>query len=204
MQVITTHAPHPFRLALQKLRGIGILLIAIASTNGGWSAEPGKTKHFGYSIQWLHFDYPADFVMDPKSHEGEAKYLAWFRSPDGSLKIEANSLGINDEQVAKIFGTKTPAESARSFAGEKARRTKHPGYDRFIEVKPDSVSVVFIRRPAKWGRCYQRLNFSFPEGSYERHREVIQKIIDSAYPSWAPYEEHEKRRRQREREAGRE
>jgi hypothetical protein len=119
MQVITTLAPHPFRLVLRKLCSIGILLIAIASTNGGWSAEPGKTKHFGYGIQWLHFDYPADFVMDPKSHEGEAKYLAWFKSPDGSLKIETNSLGINDERDAKTFGMKR----RQSLAGvSRARR----------------------------------------------------------------------------------
>lgn len=65
---------------------------------------------------------------------------------------------------------------------------KFPGYERFISTTKDRVVVYFLGSDAykkTFGRCYQTLTFTFPEGTYERHKKDIDAIILSAKP---PYE----------------
>ncbi|HBJ83691.1 MAG TPA: hypothetical protein DDZ88_07460 [Verrucomicrobiales bacterium] len=72
-----------------------------------------------------------------------------------------------------------------------ADESKFPGYDRFISRKNDGVVVYFLSRHAykeTAGRCYQQLIFSFPEGTYEKYRDVIDAITSSAKP---PYQTSE-------------
>ncbi len=73
---------------------------------------------------------------------------------------------------------------------EKCEETKFPGYERFIHREKDRIQVFYLDSAAyreTFGRCYQTLTFTFPEGTYEKHKKDIDAIILSAKP---PYQTH--------------
>jgi hypothetical protein len=64
---------------------------------------------------------------------------------------------------------------------------KFPGYERFIQREKDRVEVFYLDSAAyrkTFGRCYQTLTFTFPEGAYEKHKKDIDAIIQSAKPPY--------------------
>jgi hypothetical protein len=64
---------------------------------------------------------------------------------------------------------------------------KFPGYERFIHREKDRVVVYYLDSAAyqeTFGRCYQTLTFTFPEGAYETHKKDIDAIIQSAKPPY--------------------
>jgi len=155
-----------------------LLLAAVALAQ-----EPAKTKHFGPGISWLQIDYPGDFVMDPKSLDGDAKWWAKFSAPDGSLSIETMSHGYLSDSLHALDGYKDPEDYVlRQLIKGAPTRTRHQGYDRLMRVDAASVLVVYLKHHAAWGRCTQELRFAFPSGSYETHRATIMQVIESAQP----------------------
>jgi len=150
------------------------------------AAEIPQTRHYGMGMGWLQFDYPASFTMDPKSHEGEAKWWARLVAPDRLLSIEASSFGYCPESLKDEEGYKSPEDYLlRAELKGFPQKTSDDGYDRFIRVDSASVTVVFLKQNADWGRCYQELRFSFPDGSYEMWRPAIMRVIESAEPAYA-------------------
>lgn len=147
-----------------------------------------ETKHSPelYWMNWLQIEYPAEFTMDPKSMQGEAKWWARFVSPDGSLEIETMSHGYCSDRLFHQEGFKTPEEYIlKEVIPGSPLRTKHAGYDKLIRIDADSATVVFLKSDADWGKCYEQLRFKYPTGSYETHRPVIMAVINSSRPSFA-------------------
>ena len=169
------------------MKRILIPIVALTSLFGtGLLAE--ETKHFGPGTGWLHIDYPSNYVTDPKSHQGEAKWWARFSAPDQSLSIETMSRGYCSQSLEEE-GYKNPEDYVlRHIVPGSPLRTGHEGYDRLIRVDAASVTVIYLHHDATWGKCYEELRFTFAEGGYERHRDEIMKVIHSARPSFGPNE----------------
>jgi len=146
-----------------------------------------KTAVYNVGLASLSFNYPASFTIDPKSHQGEAKWWARFNSPDNSLSIEVMSHGYCSERLREVDGFKSPEEYVlREVCGPEPLRTKFDGYDRLVSRSQSSVTVVFLRQDAEWGRCFQQLTFTFAEGAYSSVSKIIDEIIGTALPSFDP------------------
>lgn len=148
-------------------------------------AEDERQQHFGPGTSWLQFHYPSSFKMDPKSHQGEAKWWARFVAPDGSISIETMSHGYCSDRLKIQEGYKSPEEYVlRQVIPGSPMRTRFEGYDRLIRVEAGSATVIYLRHGEEWGKCYEVLSFTFADGAYERHRDAIMRIIESARPSF--------------------
>jgi hypothetical protein len=148
--------------------------------------EPTKATVYDVGSASLKFTYPAAYVLDPKSHQGEAKWWARMTSPMSDLAIEVMSHGYCSERLREE-GFKTPGDYVlRRVCGANPERRKFDGYDRLISRSSSSVNVVFLRHGAAWGRCFQQMTFSFPEGALPKLSTTIDQIIGSALPSFAP------------------
>lgn len=65
--------------------------------------------------------------------------------------------------------------------------SKFSGYERFIHKKEDRIMVFYLDSASyreTYGRCYQTLTFTFPKGSYEKHKRDINAVIQSAKPPY--------------------
>jgi hypothetical protein len=163
-----------------------ILLTSVFLVTLCGAGEIPKKKHYNNGMGWLHFDYPESFVMDPKSHEGEAKWWARLVAPDQSLSIETWSLGYCSEAIKDEGEFKSPEDFVlRDLLKGAPSRTRHDGYDRLVRIDSGSATVIFLQTNADWGKCFQQLTFTFPEGSYETHRPTIMQVIESAVPAFS-------------------
>jgi len=162
-----------------------ILIFCLALTNVSVAKDIEITKHYGNGIAELNIDYPASFIMDPRSHKGEAIWWSKFDDPNSELSIEVNSFGYVSGWVREQ-GYKTPEEYIVKYeVGKDPKKTEHQGYYRFISMILEEVRVTYLEKNADWGRCFQSLLFTFPKGEYPKHKNVIDKIIESAVPSFA-------------------
>lgn len=147
--------------------------------------EAAKTAVYDVGLASLTFAYPASYVADPKSNRDEARWWARFTSPNGELALEVFSLGYCSERLHEVEGFKSPEDYVlREVCGAKPERTKFEGYDRLISRTSTSVTVVFLRHKAEWGKCYQKMTFHFAEGAYPGLSATIDQIISTALPSF--------------------
>ena len=156
---------------------------------GQQTAPSPALRVYDVGVASLTFSYPDSFVADPKSHQGEAKWWAkwWAKltAPDGSLAIEAMSLGYCSERLRIVEGFKSPEDYVlRELCGPRPERKKFESYDRLISRSKTAVSVVFLRHDAEWGKCYQLLTFSFADGTYPAVSKTIEAVIETARPSF--------------------
>ena len=165
-----------------KTMGIAFLAASLFSVSG---EEPTKATVYDVGPASLTFTYPATYLIDPKSHQGEAKWWARLTSPNTGLTIEVMSHGYCSERL-RAEGFKSPEDYVlREVCGPNPERMKFAEYDRLISRSPSSVTVVYLRHGADWGRCYQQLSFTFANGAYPTVSPTIDQIIRSALPSFA-------------------
>lgn len=102
-------------------------------------------------------------------------------SMEDLIKAEAKFKNIGDYFRAEIL--------PKGF-----EETKFPRYERFLSKSKDRVVVYFLDNAAYQklnGRCYQTLTFAFPQGTYDKHKQVIQAIIQSAKPPYGKSSEQD-------------
>lgn len=178
------------------------LLWMVTTVAGAQQPEsPRKTAVYNPGLASLTFRYPDNFILDPKSHQGEAKWWARFAAPDGRLSIESMSHGYCSERLRIVEGFKSPEDYVlREVCGPNPERKKFADYDRLISRSRTSVTVIFLRHGAEWGRCYQQLTFSFTDGAYASVAKTIDEVIETALPSfddrrWSEVDPHPERGR---------
>lgn len=193
------------------------LLLAFATLSAPLAAQE-KTKHFpsdGWQ-SWLHIEVPERFTLDPASFQGEAKWWAKLDDPDSGLHVQVVAYGyishldllltvpgvtwenLSDQKELpeELIAAKAEHKTAGAYFRAKvvpkgSEESRIHGYERFIHRKPDRVEVYFLARDAykkQYGRLYQTLTFTFPEGKAAEHRKDIDAIIASARPAFHPAE----------------
>lgn len=136
-------------------------------------------RHFPseHWLSWLHISYPASFVMDPRSMEGEAKWWAKFDDPASELSVEMNSYGYiseidliltspslnNDNYREKLHSDeRAPSEIIASDATYKncgdyfaamvapknAIMTGGAGFERYVSINETSAVFYFLDQKA--------------------------------------------------------
>jgi hypothetical protein len=147
------------------------------------TSQPATTYDVGLAS--LTFRYPANFTLDPKSFQGEAKWWGRVIAPDGTLDVEAMSHGYCSERLHEIEGFKSPEDYViREICGRDPERTKFDGYDRLVSRDATTVTVVFLSHEPDWGKRYQLLTFHFRSGEYASVSKTIDEIIGTALPSF--------------------
>ncbi len=189
-----------------------LIVTLIAAGNEGWAEETKSFPNHGW-MSWLQVDYPASFVIDLKSLEGEAKWWAKFDSPNSDLSFEIAAFGhvseldliltipgithenypdkIDEKQsVEDLIAAEANCKNIGDYFRTKilpdgSEESKFPSYERFIHKKNDCVIIFFLDNQA-YKETSGRYYQTLTFNFKKGNYDTHQKVIDEIIASAKP------------------